>query len=57
MNWKQQIWTALQRNADAKRNREIGDYLGRTVGQVCYCFKMKENIAVFNTNGNASVGE
>lgn len=46
----------LQWNADAKRNREMGEYLGRNAGQVCYCFKMKENIAVLNTNGTASVG-
>lgn len=57
MNWKQKIWTALQKNADAKTNSERGEYLGRNVGQVCCCFKMKENKAIFNTNGNASVGE
>lgn len=56
MNWKQQIWTTLYRNADAKRNREMGEHLERNVGQVCYCFEMKENM-VFNTNANASVGE
>lgn len=32
-------------------------YLEGNADQVCCCFKMKENIAVFNTNDNASVGK